>query len=949
MVFSILTSYNNFGFFDKTMVRKTFLLIGLIFFISFNSFGNTSIRGSVLDTNKEPMIGATVVLTGNGQEFISIVGLDGTFVLNKVPAGSYNIQISYIGYKNYQSTIRVGNDILRLNIIMEMDNQLLGEVMIVGSAIRGSDAQARLIERNSENTVNVVSAKSIELSPDITVANVVRRVSGLTTELNENGEAQYAIVRGMDKRYSYTLVNGVKIPSPSNKNRYVPLDIFPAQMLERLEVSKTPTADMEGDAIGGAINMVMKDAPDEFEVNIDFQTGYNVINLQRGFWAYDRATENRLSPAQQFGPRYEAEVSDFSTDNIITRNITPLPDLMGGITIGNRYFNNKLGIMLGASVLNSFRGANIQWYKYDIDPLGTERPALGTFQDRQTSTQEFRLGTHAKIDYRINPNHNINLYAGRFVLNDFQAREMRDITRDANEENQSATYIYRTRVRSTYSDINNATLHGNHYLFGRDFKVDWSAVYSMANFARPDNAIFVRNGELRQGVEQPQNIERRNPRRWETNYDRDYTGYLNLTYEPSFAKAILPTTLRVGGMYRDKIRGTMFNRYRFDPDPALQLQFRDWEDFTDVSWELLNPRGTLSHALNYDAYEKIAAGYASLLIKPGPLEFTAGVRFENTQQGYQTRSENEFNVSSVDQDYLDILPTVNFKVKVNENMNVRGGYYKAINRPGYFELVDGVSDEDDEFPISGNPDLIRAIADNFDLRYELFPNAFDQLLIGGFYKRIENPIELLLVRATTLTSGPREFKPVNSGTANNMGIEVDFTKFFNKIGIRGNYTYTRSEMTTIKSTRVRQNPEDPSSNLVLQELTQTRPLQGQADHIGNLSFIYKNQKSGTDIQLSTVYIGERIEFISPWIDLDLWSRPMIQLDFSFEQSVGPNSIIFFKANNLLNTTQEFFIKKPRKTEESIFPLQSRDDVTTIQLSNFWQSFRIGFRYKINQL
>ena len=71
------------------------------------------------------------------------------------------------------------------------------------------------------NVVNVMSAKAIELSPDITVANVIQRMSGVTVERNSSGEGQYAILRGMDKRYNYTLVNGVKIPSPDNKNRFV--------------------------------------------------------------------------------------------------------------------------------------------------------------------------------------------------------------------------------------------------------------------------------------------------------------------------------------------------------------------------------------------------------------------------------------------------------------------------------------------------------------------------------------------------------------------------------------------------------------------------------------------------------------------------------------------------------------------------------------------------------
>jgi outer membrane cobalamin receptor len=57
--------------------------------------------------------------------------------------------------------------------------------------------------------MNIVSGKAIEVSPDLTVANVMQRVSGVSIERNSNGDGQYAILRGMDKRYNYTLVNGV--------------------------------------------------------------------------------------------------------------------------------------------------------------------------------------------------------------------------------------------------------------------------------------------------------------------------------------------------------------------------------------------------------------------------------------------------------------------------------------------------------------------------------------------------------------------------------------------------------------------------------------------------------------------------------------------------------------------------------------------------------------------
>lgn len=267
-------------------MKKIVFIFTLITLFAQLSFAQAPFKGSVFDENKEPLIGAIIQLKGVSKSYNAVAGLDGSFSLPVVPAGSYTLEISFVGFKTYQLNINFPSTNPKgFDVILEPDSQVLGEVVVMGAANRGSDAQARKLEQMAKNTINVVSAKSIELSPDITVANVVQRVSGLSIERNASGDPQYAIVRGMDKRYNYTLVNGVKIPSPDNRNRYVPLDIFPAQMLERLEVAKSLTPDMEGDAIGGSVNLVMKSAPDEFEVNADFQMGYNAIHFTRPFYS----------------------------------------------------------------------------------------------------------------------------------------------------------------------------------------------------------------------------------------------------------------------------------------------------------------------------------------------------------------------------------------------------------------------------------------------------------------------------------------------------------------------------------------------------------------------------------------------------------------------------------------------------------------------------------------
>src|SRR5690606_8409131 len=107
-----------------------------------------------------------------------------------------------------------------------------------------------------------------------------------------------------------------------------PLDIFPAVFLERLDVYKSLTADMEADAIGGTINMAMKDAPVREFLEADVQLGVNDLNFKRGFDTYDRSKLNRKSPRELFGSDYRAVPDDFPVENMIDERKTPMPDIL---------------------------------------------------------------------------------------------------------------------------------------------------------------------------------------------------------------------------------------------------------------------------------------------------------------------------------------------------------------------------------------------------------------------------------------------------------------------------------------------------------------------------------------------------------------------------------------------------------------------------------------------
>ena len=547
------------------IIRKLLLVTG-IFASCFSAMAVSEtniIRGKIVDAaTGEEIIGAAVLLkemTGEG----TVTGLDGSFVLN-TELKTCTLLCTSIGYKDTEIIFSHSDTEGNILVTLEPDSISLDAVVV--TAVNGgkTEAAARGIERASMNVVNVMSAKAMELSPDLTVANAIKRMSGVTIERNSSGEGQYAILRGMDKRYNYTLVNGVKIPSPDNKNRFVPLDIFPSEMLDRLEVTKSLTADMEGDGIGGAVNLVMKDAPEKFEVNANLATGYSALYFDRDFQSFNHRAGQRMSPFERIGADvskdYSVTADDFTYENLRVKYARPRPDVIGGFSFGDRYFGNRLGLIAGVSYQNLFRGKDSDiYYVQGSTGDGTET--------RTYSEEQNRLGTHAKLDYRFNDRHKLMLYGGYM---DLRKSEVRDGQNDKD-------WIVKMQWERQY--IINTTLKGEHSFLDRDrLKIDWTGVFSKAYSTSPDNAkIYV--SMQRPHLYNTDSAEKR----WEHNSDRDFAVYVNLSYRFDFTGES-SLQLKAGGMYRNKLRDSFFNEYTFDSatgDPSTgkrdpQYYGEDW-------------------------------------------------------------------------------------------------------------------------------------------------------------------------------------------------------------------------------------------------------------------------------------------------------------------------------------------------------------------------------------
>ncbi len=916
---------------SQTKIVHSIILFAL-FFISLTTQSQV-VKGKVIDVNTgEPLTGAIVnIIPANTK---TIVKLDGTFITKNLKPGSYQLQISYSNYVTYTQNITLSsNDVVINEIQLSPSNTDMAGV-VVSSAINGSDKNIRSLEKKSNQLVNILSAKNIQLLPDITVANVLQRVSGVTIEKSGSGEARYPVIRGMEKRYINTLVNGIKIPSPDNKNRFIPLDLFPSELLERLEVSKSLTPSMEGDAIGGTINLVMKAAPEHRIFNVNVAAGYNNIFGRENFSGFNKKDISKLSPAEINGTDYIANTKEFSLAHLNYNSIAYPVNSTLGLTVGNRLGKDrKFGYILSASSQNIFRGTTSNFFLPNSQPAFNNIPLFSDLQLRKYSVHSNRKGFNGKADYRINNRNNISL-AGTFArLDDYQARIIYDTV--------ALNSVVDNKFRSTwqYQSIANATLQGNHQL-NTSVKLDWGLVYSVAQNHVPDQAEFIHQYSIIANSTS-NDIVQSATHTWAHNKDKDLSAYFNIAKETHLFGQ--PIEIKLGGLERNKVRDNFYYAYslttktvgqKYSSINAAQLDFKDVKDGRP------DPNGN-----NYNFKENVAAGYLQAKWQLSKkLEALGGVRIENTQQEYKTALSIYANARLGKINYTDVLPSVQLKYVLAKNQQLRLAYYKALARPGFAELIpDGVPGE--FFREQGDPvNLQHSVADNIDLRYELYSNSADQILLGAFYKNIKDPIEISAIKPNAINS--LYLQPVNIGTATNYGVEAVITKYFGNFGIALNYTYTKSSIT---------NDSLLFSSAITRTTTrvaETRPLQGQSNHIGNASIIYKNAKIGLDLQTAFVYTGERISFISPYLGLNYWQSPTTQLDFSFEKRVIHHFSFYGKINNITNAPYQIFLRQSyneylKSGSSRVLALQTDADNKIIIQKDFYKtSFLFGLRYKL---
>ena len=893
----------------------------------------TRIKGKVEShPAKDKLSGASVSCINNkGVEKDAITDDDGEFKLNNLPFDEYDLKVEYVGFQPYILHLSLKDGKTReIKVQLNEKDKAMTAVEVFGKISQEEDAGARQKEQRSNTITNVISAQAMERSPDINAANVLQRMSGLTIQHNGGGDEAYAVIRGLDPRYSNTLINGIKIASPDEISRFVPLSIIPSDLLGSIEVHKSLTAEMEGDAIGGTVNMVMKDAPEKKVFKALGSLGYSGIFFDRKYDNFPRADIQQKSLIEKYGASYTAQPSDFSRSNLDFKPINPLPTAIISVTAGNRFLHNKLGVLLAETFQNQYYGSNSVYNQAAIN-IHTSEPTYSDYAVRQYSTQQLNNGTVLHLDYNINDKNKIAFTDALLYSYLAQSRTIVDtaILGGNGGRTVPGTGPVSTDYLSVTSKqlIENAKLEGRHIL-SKHFLFDWTGVFSYAIKRSPDYADISVNKKIDTAhttsdihdpyvfISTPDYFDAID-RIWQHNEDKDLDAMANLNYRTKlWGSAYLD--LKVGGLYRHKTRFNIQDEYQLLPTTSSSGVKQIYTNIYDAQWTVYNSHGTYDYDKNnYRLFEDVAAVYGQFKYNSSFLEIVGGVRQETTSQGYKLNTFYPTGINGITKDYTDLLPSGMVKLKLNDKSNLRASYFKSIARPNYYDLVPAnIRSVSSSTVTTGNPNLKHSVSDNYDLRYELYPRPEEQLFAGIFYKKIRDPIESAYINGTT-------YQPQNFGTAKVYGAELQFTRYFGNFGVTGNYTYLHSEIYSTKSYI------DLTQNIAKDSM-QKRALQGEVDHSANLSLLYRNEKNRLFVQLSYEYIGKSLAVVYPLFGYDYFQQPQSILSLSGEEPLrNRHFTVFGKFNNLLNA----------HTKQQINHFLVVDEVTKF-------NFSLGLRYAL---
>jgi hypothetical protein len=259
--------------------------------------GKGSISGRITDPSGAVLKGAKISLDPSNLNVVS--DGQGEFLMTDLNPGTYSILVSYLGFAPFTKTVEVAAGAsVRVDAPMILQTQNLE--LLVTAPRPSAEAAAVNQERSADNIVQVLPADVIRSLPNANMADALGRLPGVTLERDE-GEGKYVQIRGTEPRLTNTTIDGMNIPSPETGVRQIKFDSIPADIVEAVEINKTLQANMDGDGIGGSVNLVTKTAEDRPTISLGGMGGYTPIDNGRGLTEWTGTVGKRFGTEKRWG------------------------------------------------------------------------------------------------------------------------------------------------------------------------------------------------------------------------------------------------------------------------------------------------------------------------------------------------------------------------------------------------------------------------------------------------------------------------------------------------------------------------------------------------------------------------------------------------------------------------------------------------------------------------
>ncbi len=905
---------------DRSLVRmlsKTVCLAVLLmtaFAVSTPVFAQATgrIAGLVTDaSSSQPLASAMVTVVGTNVG--TLTGPDGRYMLTAVPFGSVTLRVQTIGYApRTTAAITISDNTLReQNVKLEMQVVELSALNITGAVgKKGSVARALDVQRSASGIVNAISSEQMSRSPDGDAAAAMQRVSGATVT-----DGKYVSVRGLGERYTTTSLNGAKIPSPEPEKRIVPLDLFPAGLLESITTSKTFTPDQSGDFSGGQVNIKTRDFAlarlvtfsSSFGLN-DRVAGYSQYTAPRtgaewlGFGGSGRALPVPLQAAGDFqqqlnASQYNALVGAF-------RNAWSVNERTG---TGNYSLGGSVGgtdAVFGQAI--SYLGSLS--YSYGEEVRHGEIRARALAGDAGTTLEVDRFaGSTGRSSVLWGGMANLSTLLGqstRVYLNNTYNRSAENEARFESgvSENFGNIPLQINRLKYVERDVYSTQLGASHALTATQ-SVDWTGTLSGVSRNEPDRSeiVYAQQADPATGALLPSAWMSVNSEGAVRTFGRLDERALEAAanYKLSFGKAGT-NGIKVGGLFRNTSRDAFNKAYSISsltlPTTARELRPEEIFDgrFTSEGQGHFNV-SPLGAGGTYTARENLGAVFGMLDFDLSTrLHLIAGARVEHSEVEVVSQGTVSTDTARTSPSFTDFLPSLALNAKLSESQSVRLSVSQTLSRPEYRELAnlqyrDVIGGEN----VVGNPDLVRTLIRNADVRWEWYPRDGEIVSVALFGKQFQNPIE----RVYRATSGTSIATFVNADGARTLGVELELRKQL------GSFWTALESMSAFTNVTLMDSKIDIAES-ASSATNSNRAMVGQAPYVVNAGLTYSPAES--DISATALFniVGRRITTAGELPLPDVYEQARAVLDLSVRAPLRRGMSVKFDARNLLDEEYE---------------------------------------------